>query len=213
MAKQPISRRDSLKYLAAGSLGTGLALTGCEPQQPIEETPPVPVHTHDGQTFDLNERDQKLMEVPFFDAHETATVKALADMIIPADERSGSASDAGVVEFIDFMMKDQPIHQIKMRGGLKWLDTQCLHRFDKPFIGCVENEMTEILDQIAYPEVAEPEMSQGVAFFNLFRDFVASGFWTSRMGIDDLQYMGNVGNIWDGPPEEWLKRLGVEDMV
>jgi gluconate 2-dehydrogenase gamma chain len=146
----------------------------------------------------------------FFTANEFKLVRALADIIIPKDERSGSASDAGVPEFMDFMMIDQPARQVAMRGGLAWLDVECQKRFDKTFLNCAEGERTAVLDDIAWPSRAKPDFAHGVAFFNNFRDLTASGFWTTRMGIDDLQYMGNRSVArWNGCPPEALKKLGV----
>ncbi len=146
----------------------------------------------------------------FFTATEFKLVRTLADIIIPKDERSGSATDAGVPEFMDFMMIDQPARQVAMRGGLAWLDVECQERFDKTFLDCAETERTAVLDDIAWPAKARPELAHGVAFFNSFRDLTASGFWTTRMGIDDLQYMGNRSVArWNGCPPEALKKLGV----
>jgi gluconate 2-dehydrogenase gamma chain len=146
----------------------------------------------------------------FFTANEFKLVRTLADIIIPKDERSGSATDAGVPEFMDFMMIDQPTRQVAMRGGLAWLDVECQQRFDKVFLNCTEAERTAVLDDIAWPSRAKPEMAHGVAFFNNFRDLAASGFWTTKMGIDDLQFMGNRSVArWNGCPPEALKKLGV----
>jgi gluconate 2-dehydrogenase gamma chain len=146
----------------------------------------------------------------FFTATEFRLVRTLADIIIPKDERSGSASDAGVPEFMDFMMIDQPARQVAMRGGLAWLDVECQRRYDKTFLNCAEQERTTVLDDIAWPAKAKPEFAHGVAFFNNFRDLTASGFWTTRMGIDDLQYIGNRSVArWNGCPPEALKKLGV----
>jgi len=146
----------------------------------------------------------------FFTAHEYATVLVLVDLIIPKDERSGSATDAGVPEFMDFMMVDQPNRQVAMRGGLAWLDHECTRRFDKPFLGCTTVERTAVLDDIAWPQKAKPAMQHGVTFFNSFRDLTASGFWTTKMGIEDLQYRGNtVVPEWKGCPDEAVKKLGL----
>jgi len=146
----------------------------------------------------------------FFAATEFRLVRVLADIVIPKDERSGSATDAGVPEFMDFMMIDQPPRQVAMRGGLAWLDVECQKRFDKTFINCADAERTAVLDDIAWPARAKPEFAHGVAFFSNFRDLTASGFWTTRMGIDDLQYMGNRSVArWNGCPAEALKKLGV----
>ena len=147
----------------------------------------------------------------FFTPHEWQTVRVLVDLVIPRDERSGSASDAGVPEFMDFMMLDQPARQTAMRGGLAWLDRECEARFDKRFVDCIETERTAVLDDIAWPSRAAPERRHGVAFFSSFRDLTATGFWTSRMGIADLQYLGNRSvPQWRGCPDEALKKLGVK---
>lgn len=146
----------------------------------------------------------------FFTPPEFRLVTVLADIVIPKDERSGSASDAGVPEFMDFMMIDQPARQVAMRGGLAWLDRECQTRFDRTFVECADAERAAVLDDIAYPERADPSRAHGVAFFNSFRDLTASGFWTTRMGIDDLQYLGNrTVARWTGCPDAALKKLGV----
>ena len=151
----------------------------------------------------------------FFTAHEYATVRVLVDIIIPKDGRSGSATDAGVPEFMDFMMadrerNDQADRQTPMRGGLAWIDRQCEDRFDKRFLECTAPERTAVLDDIAWPAKAKPEFARGVAFFNSFRDLTAAGFFSSKTGVTDLQYMGNVMVAeWKGCPDEALKKLGV----
>ncbi len=149
-------------------------------------------------------------ELKFFTPHEWETVRVLADLVIPRDERSGSATDAGVPEFMDFMLDAYPGMRLPMRGGLAWLDTESRARRDVPFIQLRAEDQTALLDDIAWPARARPEMSQGVAFFNRFRDLTASGFWSTRIGVDDLQYMGNRGMAsWDGCPPEALAKLGV----
>jgi gluconate 2-dehydrogenase subunit 3-like protein len=150
----------------------------------------------------------------FFTAHEYATVRVLVDIIIPKDGRSGSATDAGVPEFMDFMMADDPARQTPMRGGLAWIDLECQDRFDKRFLDCSAQERTAVLDDIAWPARAKPEFAHGVAFFNSFRDLTAAGFWSSKMGVTDLQYMGNVMvPEWKGCPDEAMKRLGVTPLA
>lgn len=148
-------------------------------------------------------------EPQFFTAHEYETVRILVDLILPRDERSGSATDAGVPEFMDFIVADQQGRQTAMRGGLAWIDVQCKRRFGSTFVECAVEQRTELLDELAWPERARPELSHGVAFFTSFRDLTASGFWSSRMGVEDLQYLGNVATEWDGCPEEQLRKLGV----
>ena len=147
----------------------------------------------------------------FYTPHEWDTVRVLVDLIIPRDERSGSATEAGVPEFMDFMMTDRPDGQTPMRGGLAWLDNESLERNSKTFLEATEQQRTAILDDIAWPKKAKPEMSQGVAFFNMFRDLTASGFWSSKIGVADLDYRGNTFVAdWTGCPPEALQKLGVQ---
>jgi hypothetical protein len=134
------------------------------------------------------------------------------DLIIPRDERSGSATDAGVPEFIDFLMADQPARQVAMRGGLARINRLCVDRYDRRFVACTPRQRTELLDDLALAgnALARPELSQAVAFFNSLRDLTATGFWSSRIGVADLQYSGNVYVAeWNGCPEEALKKLGL----
>jgi gluconate 2-dehydrogenase gamma chain len=146
----------------------------------------------------------------FFTAHEWATVRLLADLVIPRDARSGSATDAAVPEFMDFIMVEYPSQQLPMRGGLAWLDRESRQRFGTGFVELPEASRTAILDDIAYPARARPELSQGVAFFTRFRDLTASGFFSSRMGMQDLRYLGNTAVMeWTGCPPEALAKLGV----
>ena len=145
----------------------------------------------------------------FFTSHEWETVQVLVDIMIPKDERSGSATEAGVPEFMDFMMIDRPDGQIPMRGGLAWVETECRERFNKTFVACDATQRAAVLDDIAWPKKAKPEHSQGVAFFNMFRDLTASGFYTSKVGIADLQYPASSLGDWTGCPDAALRKLGV----
>ena len=138
----------------------------------------------------------------FFTPTELATVRMLADLIVPRDEHSGSATDAGVPDFLDFVLTEWPEHQTPIRGGLAWLDRESTHCFNKPFREVTAGEQTAILDDIAYPARARPEMVAGVDFFNRFRDLVLSGFYSSKEGVKDLGYMGNTFvTEWKGCPQ------------
>ena len=146
----------------------------------------------------------------FFTAAEFRTVRILGDMIIPRDARSGSASDAGVPEFMDFWMTDRPGDQAWMRSGLAWLESQAQSRFSKSFADASEKERQNVLDDIAWPTRAPQSLAAGVAFFNSFRDLTASGFWSSRIGVRDLRYVGNkFVPVWNGCPPAALDKLGV----
>jgi hypothetical protein len=146
----------------------------------------------------------------YFTPAEFRTVGILADMIIPRDDRSGSATDAGVPEFMDFIMIDKPGNQQWMRPGLAWIDAQSTARFGHPFAGASASQREQILNDVAWPARAPATLSDGVSFFNRFRDLTSSGFWSSRMGVKDLRYIGNTFNPnWNGCPPEALAKLGV----
>lgn len=146
----------------------------------------------------------------FFTAAEYRTVRILGDMILPKDERSGSASDAGVPEFMDFTMTDRPNSRKWMRDGLAWLDAESTKRNSKPFADATQSQREAILNDIAWPAKAPTNMADGVSFFNRFRDLTSTGFWSSEMGVKDLKYIGNVfAPNWNGCPPEALKKLGV----
>ena len=145
-----------------------------------------------------------------FTAHEWATVRILVDVIIPKDGRSGSATDAGVPEFMDFMLGDDPALAVPVRGGLAWLDHECHDRYGKSFVDCGDAQRATVLDDIAWPRKAKPQHAAGVAFFNRFRDLTASGFFSSRLGVRDLRYIGNTFvSEWKGCPPDALAKLGV----
>jgi hypothetical protein len=146
----------------------------------------------------------------FFTPDELATATLLADLVLPRDERSGSASEAGVPEFLDYVLAEEMTDPVRIRGGLGWLDRECQDRFGRRFLDCADAERTALLDDIAWPENARPEHSQGVAFFTAFRDLVAGGYWSSKIGVEDLGYQGNVVvTEWKGCPDEQLRKLGV----
>jgi hypothetical protein len=145
----------------------------------------------------------------FFTPREYATVVALSDLILPRDARSVSASEARAPEFIDYLIAEQPARQTAMRGGLVWLDSECRRRFDKAFVDCTDAERRQVADDIAWPRKARPEMTHGVAFFTAMRDLVATGFWSSRIGVEDLGYAGNRPVADFVVPDEILRKLDV----
>lgn len=143
--------------------------------------------------------------------HEWKTVHVLSDIVIPADERSGSATQAGVPEFIDDWLgfKGDEL-RAEICGGLTWLDMECNRKYNHDFIDCSDTQKKEILDRIAYPQKAAPEDANAVAFFSHFRDLVVSGFYSSEMGIKDLPYLGNTFVAeWKGCPHDVLVKLGL----
>jgi gluconate 2-dehydrogenase gamma chain len=202
-----MDRRKYLKTLAVGTIGTGVLLQSCEPGK--EKTKPIAELRYD-RTPEEKAYHEKLMSEKFFDEHEIKTIAVLTDIIIPKDDTSGSATDAGVPAFIEFIAKDMKHHQVPLRGGIKWLDIQCMKNYSKSFVDCTSAQQIELIDQIAFPEQAKPEMAQGVAFFNRMRDLTACGFFTSQIGIKDLGYIGNAPNQWDGVPQDVLDQYGLK---
>jgi hypothetical protein len=197
---KPISRRAALELFAAGPAAAALVWTPVEARQ---------AHDHAGAA--LAAKAGGPFKPKFFTANEYATVGVLVDLIIPKDERSGSATDAGVPAFMDFMMIDQPRRQIAMRGGLAMIDRLAVDRFGKRFVSAADRERRLLLDEIAYTSNPDRGLSQAIAFFSSFRDLTASGFWSTKMGVADLQYQGNVFvSEWTGCPDAALKKLGVE---
>lgn len=200
-AVSDMQRRDAVRLMAMAPLAASFTWTPKEvdaARQAVDEV-------RDGA-----ERDATF-EAHFFTPHELATVSILVDMIIPADERSGSATDAAVPEFMDYVLTVQHGRQTAMRGGLAWIDRECLERFGHTFVDCSAAERAALLDAIAWPKKASPGLSQGVAFFNSFRDLTAAGFFSSKIGVEDVQYLGNQYVVeWKGCPEEQLRKLGVD---
>ncbi len=204
-----MDRRESLKAIVLTTVASSILLESCDTktsEQQVAEVAETPSATPAGRMVEEVERLKQVKASNFLTEHELATITVLADIIIPKDEVSGSASDAGVPEFIEFIVKDKPENQTPMRSGLRWLDIQCRNRFEKPFVDCNQNQQLQMVDAIAYPEKAKPEMKKGVAFFSLMRNLTATGFFTSEMGVKDLGYVGNRPNQWKGVPAEVLQQ-------
>jgi hypothetical protein len=146
----------------------------------------------------------------FFTPHEWSTARPPADLTLPRAARSGSATDAGVPACPDFTTVDRPGAQQRRRDGLTWLADETTRRSGTTFVDATETQRKAVLDAIAWPGRAAPAVRDGVEFFNRFRDLTATGFFSSEMGVKDLQYIGNVPNpVWNGCPPEALRKLGV----
>ncbi|MFN5426778.1 MAG: gluconate 2-dehydrogenase subunit 3 family protein [Bacteroidota bacterium] len=204
-----MDRRKSIKTLLIGAAGTGVLVEACK-ETGKKETGTLPdVAALADRMQEEKEYQSKLSAgETFFTPHEMKVITLLSDIIIPADVVSGSASQAKVPEFIEFIVKDMPEHQTPLRGGLRWLDMLSAKRHEKSFADITDQQRLALVDLIAYPEKASPEMKQGVSFFNLMRDLVTTGFYTSEMGVKDLDYKGNVPNQWNGVPDDVLKQYG-----
>lgn len=206
-----MDRRKSLKLIATGAIAGGAIATGCAPgeEKPKEAKSTEPTFALDRSPDELIYEKKLLAQEKFFSEHEMATITVLADIIIPKDEVSGSASDAKVPDFIEFIVKDMPQHQVPLKGGLRWLDMHCLKQYGKAFKDCSQQQQIEVVDAIAYPNKAKADMKQGVAFFSLMRNLTVTGFYTSEIGVKDVGYAGNRPNQWNGVPADVLKQYNV----
>ena len=196
-----LDRREAVKVLAALPFAASWEITPPQLERALN-------HILEARAGDTPE---------FFSRTEWATVRMLADYIIPADERSGSATDAKVPEYIDFLMADRDASEstrVAMRGGLAWLDSECERRFGSNFVDSTDEQRRSVLDDVAWPARAKPGMSHGVAFFNRFRDLVAAGFFSTAMGWRDLRFVGN-GFLpeWKGCPDDANAKLGVSQAL
>ena len=209
-----MDRRKSIKALVVGTVSAGVVLEACKDgDKKAPEAKSAAAGADKNFTLDRQpieqERYKELTSKTFFTENEMATITILGDIIIPKDEVSGSASEAGVPEFIEFIVKDMPHYQTPMRGGLRWLDMQCLNRYEKAFKDCSNQQQMEMVNEIAWPNKAKPEMAPGVSFFNQMRNLTATGFYTSEMGGKDLGYIGNRPNQWNGVPDDVLKQYNL----
>src|SRR5665213_1343605 len=207
-----MDRRKSLKVMVLGTVSSGLLLDACNTEEKKPIIKKAPVATEKKHPGLMKEEVAQLKEVDsytYFTPEEMKTITILGDIIIPKDGVSGSASDAKVPDFIEFIVKDQPDYKVPMRGGIRWLDMQCLNRYKNSFADCDQKQQMEMVDEIAWPKKAKPEMHQGVKFFNLMRDLVSTGFYTSEMGVKDVGYIGNTPNQWNGVPADVLKQYGL----
>ncbi len=222
-----MDRRKSLKALALSTVSTGLLLDACKLSDKKEVDKNVAKENNTDNSTGINrmkeeiEHYKEVTSTTFFTPEEMATITVLGDMIIPKDDVSGSASDAKVPDFIEFIVKDKPEFQVPMRGGLRWLDLECYNRFQNAFTDCSKQQQIEMVEDIAYPVIKDksgkiistrtikPTYEQGVAFFSLMRNLTATGFYTTEMGGKDVGYMGNQPNQWNGVPADVLKQYNL----
>ncbi|HTN09052.1 gluconate 2-dehydrogenase subunit 3 family protein [Agriterribacter sp.] len=211
-----MDRRKSLKIIGLGSLSSAVLFDACklpdkkkaDAAATLAGSGNTPAAGPDRQPEEIAHYN-KVVSAKFFTEHEMATIAILSDIIIPKDDVSGSATDAGVPDFIEFIVKDMPGYQVPMRGGLRWIDRQCYQRFGKNFKDSDQAQRIQVVDDIAWPKKAKPEMSQGVSFFTLMRNLTCTGFYTSKIGIEDIGYKGNQPNQWNGVPDDVLKQYGL----
>jgi len=182
---QGITRRDVLRNLAIGAAGgSALRVIPAEAAALAHKMVEAEKASSVAGGYSLK----------YFSAHQYAMLLALCDAIIPKDETSGGAVEAGAPEFIDLLTSENEEFQAVLGGGLMWLDNLCSDRYDHVFLDCTPAQQKEALDLIAYRKNAktDPSLSQGVAFFAKLRNLACDGFYTSKIGIADLQYIGNT---------------------
>jgi gluconate 2-dehydrogenase gamma chain len=188
-----ISRRDVLRALAAGAVGGS-----------VLQVIPAKAAEYAHQLVHKERSAAGKYTPKFFNAHQYETLKTLCDTIIPKDEKSGGAVEAGAPEFIDLLTSENEEFQLALGGGLMWLDSHCVDQYGKRYLDCATEQQKEMLDLIAFRKNAKKDasLSQGVAFFSFLRDMTCDGFYTSKIGIEDLQYIGNVPRSeWPGCPD------------
>lgn len=207
-----MDRRKSLKIMAWTTLATGVLVDACksaDKKATLDKAASGDPYATLNRMPEEKEAYEKIIAGKFFTEEEMATIAVLSDIIIPKDEVSGSATDAKVPDFIEFIVKEKTELQTPMRGGLRWLNMQMVKLYEKPFKDCSQQQQISLVDQIAYPQKAKPEMKQGVSFFNLMRNLTASGFYTTEIGVKDIGFMGNRPNQWNGVPADVLKQYGL----
>ena len=178
-----ISRRDVLKTLAMGAAAGS-----------VMRVVPLQAAEYAHHMIAAEKAATKAYAPKYFLAHQYKTMQMLCQTIIPRDADSGGAIEAGAPEFIDLLTSENKEYQLTLGGGLMWLDETCNDRYGKLFIDCSPEQQKEILDKIAFRRnaIADPSLSQGVAFFSFLRNMTADGFFTSEIGIKYLGYVGNT---------------------
>lgn len=196
----PISRRDALRKLAVVAAAPAL-LSACRGEDVAGS---AMRHAASGGAM-----QPAVGAAPtFFTPHEFETIRTLAALVIPADDRGPSAAETGTPELIDWVMTDELLgdptsRQTLIRGGLALLDAEARDLGAASFVEASDDQQRQLLDRIAYPESATPADEAGVAFFSLFRNYVATGYFSSPQGIEDLGYLGNVARTeWTGCPDD-----------
>ena len=205
-----MDRRESLKSIILGSLAGSLVVHGCAPGTE-EVTMTTSKENHFGRTPEEKELIEKLNAEQFLNEHELATVTVLCNLILPPLEPYGGIVEAEVPEFVEFMAKDIPEIQVLLRGGLMWLDHKSNTEYKFEFKSASAEQQKEILDTIAFydPYMPIEKQPMEIQFFSLMRNLTLTGYYTSKVGIQELGYKGNMPNIWDGVPQDVLDQHGV----
>lgn len=202
-----MNRRETLKSLLLAPLITGvIASTGCGSSAERVSWTRLPTSYSYGRTEAEKLTDQKLFAQTYFSEHELVTIAVLCDIILPNEHPNGGALDAGLPDFVEFMVKDRERYQLPMRSGIAWLDRRAIDKFGADFINVNEAQRLSLCDEIAYPDVKDAALQPGISFFSLMRDLTLTGYYTTAQGLQDLGYQGNTANVWDGVPDEVLQK-------
>ncbi|MCY4265101.1 MAG: gluconate 2-dehydrogenase subunit 3 family protein [Gammaproteobacteria bacterium] len=205
-----MNRRETLKSLLLGSLGAGVIVTeGCARSNLSVTWTSLPNTYSYGRTEVEKQHDASLFAESFLRDHELVTIAVLCDIILPSDHPNGGALDAGLPEFVEFMVKDREYYKQPVREGIAWLDRYSVDQFGADFVGITEAQRLRICDRIAWPDIEDPELQEGIRFFSFMRDLTLTGYYTTEAGFRDLGYQGNTPNVWDGVPQEVLDRHGL----
>jgi gluconate 2-dehydrogenase gamma chain len=180
-----ISRRDVLRNLTAGAVGGSVL-------QIIPAEAAALAHHMIRQEKASSPAGKYTPK--FFDAHHYETLTVLCDMIIPKDEKSGGALEGQAPEYLDLLTSENLQMQLDIGGGLMWLENFCSDRYAQTFLQCTPAQRNGILDLLAYKKNVkdDPTLGQGVQFFAILRHMTCDGYFTSKVGIADLQYIGNT---------------------
>ncbi len=211
-----MDRRESIKSLLIGTLAGGTVVSGCTPISKDQKgnlenvSSGIEAAGQYGRTPSEKRRDKELNEEIYFTDDELSDISVLCDLILPPGKGYVSAGEAEVPEFIEFIAKDIQEFKIPLRGGLMWLNSYANRRFGFKFSSCELYQQKQILDEIAYPESTTLELQPGITFFSLMRNLTLTGFYTSQEGIKELNYQGNIANVWNGVPEEILAEHDVD---
>src|SRR6266536_515101 len=177
-----MDKRKSIKALAIGTISTGVLVEACK---------------------------IKKKEKPAQEAKATEGINRMPEEKANDDALQSARKFFTDAEMATIIVHEKTEHQIPLKGGLRWLDLECINRYGKAFTDCPQQQQIEMVDMIAYPKKAKPEMAPGVKFFSLMRNLTATGFYTSEIGVKDVGYMGNVPNNWNGVPDDVLKQYGL----
>lgn len=205
-----INRRETLKALLLTPLATGVIASSAVKAQAASNTnwKPLPTSYSYGRTEVEKQYDAELFAESYFREHELITIAVLCDIILPSDHPNGGALDAGLPDFVEFMVKDRQRYKLPIRGGIAWLDSYSIEKHGADFINISEDQQHDVCNDIAYPDVEDPELQPGISFFTLMRNLTMTGYYTTELGFKDLGYVGNQPNVWDGVPEHVLQKHG-----